>query len=375
VAKIAHVITGLDTGGAELMLARLLGPLAREGLDAEVISMTDAGPVARLIAQQGVNVRTIGMRRGAPTPAGLARLGRALREAQAQLVQTWMYHADLAGGLAARLAGGPPVVWGIRNSTFDPRHTRLMTRLTARACALASRWLPARIVCCSESAMRVHARLGYDAARMLVIPNGFDVERFRPDPDARASVRAALGLPPGAFVIGMVGRLDPQKDHATFFDAVRRLDRDDTWFVLCGRGVSADEPVLARALEATGRAANFRLLGERDDVPALTAAFDVATSSSAYGEAFPNVVGEAMACAVPCVVTDVGDSAYLVAGTGRVVPARDPGALAAAWRDLLDLAPDERAALGRAARARIAADFALPAVAHRYAELYRGVLA
>jgi len=372
--RIAHVITGLDTGGAELMLARLLAPLRSEGFESSVLSLTDIGPVGARIGSLGVDVRAVGMRRGVPTPAGLWRLAGALREARAQLVQTWMYHADLAGGLAGRMAGRLPVVWGIRHSTFDRRHTRALTRLTARTCAVLSHWLPRRIVCCSRAAMQVHAGLGYAKEKMLVIPNGFDAGQFHPDGAARDAVRSELGLPADARVIGMVGRFDPQKDHATFIEAARRLARADAWFVLCGRGVRGDNPALSALLRAAGLSERFRLLGERDDVPALTAAFDVATSSSAFGEAFPNVVGEAMACGVPCVVTDVGDAAAVVADTGAVVPARDPAALAGAWREMLDLPAERRAQMGAAARRRIEDNYALPMVARRYADLYREVL-
>jgi glycosyltransferase involved in cell wall biosynthesis len=146
-------------------------------------------------------------------------------------------------------------------------------------------------------------------------------------------------------------------------------------FLLAGDGVEPHNTQLSAWIAETGVAERFHLLGARDDMHRLTAALDVALVSSAFGEAFPLVVGEAMACAVPCVVTDVGDAAFMVGDGGRVVPARDPAALAEAALELLTQRPQERAALGQRARERIASEFELSAVVARYADLYDEVLA
>lgn len=371
--RVQHVITGLDVGGTEIMLCKLLAGMDRGRFEHTVTSLTDLGPVGERIRALGVTVRALGMKRHRPGPAGVLRLARQLRRERVDVVQTWLYHADLVGGLAARLAG-VPVVWGLRQSNLGRAVNKVRTLAVARLGAGLSHWLPRRIVCCSHAARAAHVRIGYARERMVVIPNGFEIDRFRPDPQARRSVRAELGLSADARVIGLIARFDPQKDHAGFVRAAGLLHRraPDVHFLLCGDGIDRSNVALGRWIEQAGVAEQCHLLGRRDDVARLTAALDVATSSS-VGEGFPNVIGEAMSCGVPCVVTDVGDSAQIVADTGYVVPPADAQALAAAWENLIARTPAERATLGASARLRIEQHYTLAAVARRYAELYEEV--
>lgn len=368
--RVLHVISDLPVGGAELMLFRLLSRTTHESA---VVSLKSVGPVGERLRARGVPVDALGLRGGVPDPRGLARLARRIRGFRPDVIQTWMYHADLLGGLAARLATRAPVLWNLRQSNLDPAGSKRTTIWTALLCARLSHHLPEGIVCCSDSARTVHAALGYDERRMLVIPNGFDTDAFRPDPAARAEVRRSLGLESDAPLIGLAGRFDPQKDHRTFAAAAARLlrERPDVHFVLCGRGIEPGNPELARILNDAGVAHRAHRLGCRDDMPRITAALDLATSSSAFGEGFPNVIGEAMACGVPVVVTDVGDSAALADGCGVVVPPRDPAALAAAWQRILALDEARRYALGAAGRQRILREFSLEKAVARYEDLYR----
>jgi glycosyltransferase involved in cell wall biosynthesis len=366
--KIVHIITNFVMGGAEMMLCKLLSRADRTRVQASVISLVDVGPVGERARDLGVPVRSLGLRRDLSASLAIPRLARWIRRERPDVVQTWMYHADLIGGLAARLASGVPVAWNIRHSDLDPRDSRRTTIWTARACARLSRRIPARIVCCSDSAFRVHSDLGYDAARMVVIPNGFDVSRFRPDPIARRSLREELGLADDAPLIGQIGRFDPQKDYHNFIRAAAllRATHPEARFVLCGDGLTRENAQVQDWLDEAGLDSRVHLLGRREDVARVHAALDILTLCSAFGEGFPNVVGEAMASGVPCVVTDVGDSAMIVGDTGRVIPARDPGALADAWRSMLGLGPEERARLGEAARERVVRNFELDAIVDRY---------
>lgn len=277
--------------------------------------------------------------------------------------------------MAARWAGDIPVVWGIHHSNLDPKGNKRTTIWTAGICARLSHRVPAKIVCCADVSRAVHAELGYASKKMLVIPNGFDLNVFRPDPTARKSVRWELGIPQDALLIGMIGRFDPQKDHRNFVAAAARLviDFPDVNFLLCGDGVTWDNAELVSWIEAAGVRQRFHLLGRREDVPRLMAVLDIASSSS-NSEAFPLVIGEAMACGVPCVVTNVGDSALIVGDTGRVVLPRNPEALSAAWRELLEMGPQGREHLGQAARWRVEMNFSLPIVASRYESLYKEIL-
>ncbi|MGO9201963.1 MAG: glycosyltransferase family 4 protein [Limisphaerales bacterium] len=372
-----HIITGLFLGGAEMMLFKLLSRWDRSRFSGAVVSLIPLGPVGERIAAQGIRVSSLNMRRGLPNPLSILRLAGQIRAFAPDVVQTWMYHADLLGGLAAQAAGRPPVVWGVHNTTLVPGKSGASAIWSARACARLSLFLPKRILCCSESARRVHGALGYDMGRMRVIPNGFDLEEFKPDPLARWAVRQELGLDANAILLGLIARFDPQKDHGTLIRASARLR--DPWpqlhFVLCGEDVTWANRELADRIEKAGMRARFHLLGRRLDIPRVAAALDVACLCSAYGEAFPLVLGEAMACGVPCVVTDVGDSAAVVGETGIVVPPAEPEALAAGIDRLLEMGPEGRRKLGDAARARVLENFSLDRVVREYQGLYCQVAA
>jgi glycosyltransferase involved in cell wall biosynthesis len=375
--RITHVIDGLSVGGAEVMLANLLRRLDPAAIRSEVISLTDIGPVGRTIEGLGIPVRALGLR---PTPAGAlggARLPLWVRRSRPDIVQTWLYQADLLGGLSARVASRrAPVIWGVHRSDLDPTWTKPRLARVARLCALASRRVPTRIVCCSEDAARRHIALGYASDLMAIIPNGFDISAYAPDEQARASVRAELGVAPDVLLVGMVARFDPQKDHANVLRAAIELARThpDAHVVLCGAGVDRTNADFTRLVDELPGPERLHLLGLRRDIPRIDAALDVAVLSSRGGEAFPLAIGEAMASGVPCVVTDVGDAASLVGDTGTVVTSRDHVALADAIRALLDLAPEERRALGRAARARVEQHFELDQAVDRYRALYDEVL-
>jgi glycosyltransferase involved in cell wall biosynthesis len=367
--RIVHVITGLPVGGSQMMLSKLLSAMDRQSWEPEVISLRDVGEMGERIRSMGIVVRALEMRESLGDAAALPKLIGWLRDRPPHLVQTWLYHADLIGGLAAWWTR-VPVIWGIRQSDLAPRDTKRSTLWIARTCARLSHRIPRRIVCCSEAARRFHTAMGYASEKMVVIPNGFDLRSFHPDPEARESVRRELGLPATAPLIGLVARFDTEKDHRTFVQAAARLHalKPEVHFLLCGQDVDSSNPQLGAWLASDEIRSRCHLLGPRDDIPRLTAALDIATSSS-YGEGFPNVVGEAMACGVPCVVTDVGESAAIVGDTGLVVPPKDPAALADGWRALLE-APATRERLGSAARWRVANEFDITRIANRYSTVY-----
>src|SRR6266436_3639014 len=370
--KVMHVITTLGPAGAETMLCRIASGMDGTRFENEVVSLTGVLDLAERMQEIGVRVRTLGMKKSVPNPLLVMRLAQWIRELKPDVIQTWMYHANLVGALAARLAGDVPVVWGIHHSALDPRINKRRTMLVNRVCAFLSRRFPARIVCCSEASLRIHGSLGYCAEKMVVIPNGFDLEKIKPDPDARASVRQELGIPLDAPLVGIAARFHPQKDHRNFVRAAARLHKQmpDVHFLLCGLDINWQNTRLAGWIEAAGIRDRCHLLGLRRDVSRLFAGIDIATTASISGEAFPLVIGEAMACGTPCVVTDVGDSALIVGETGRVVAPGDPDALAEEWRKLVAAGPGVRRSLGMAARRRVQQHFALPAIVERYQTIY-----
>lgn len=372
---IVFIITGLSTGGAETMLLKVLERLDRQRFAPHVISLTTLGELAPRIAALDIPLDALGMSPGWPSPLRFFRLLQMLKRLHPDVVHTWMYHADLLGGLAARLAGVSALGWCIRNSNLDQDKTKLSTRAVVSLCASLSKWVPSRILSCSEKALQVHVALGYAAEKMLVVPNGFDLARFKRDDEARKRVRTELGVEVAAPLVGLIGRFDPQKNHAGFFEVAGALHRDlpQVHFVLAGQGIDMGNAALLQAITRAGVLANTHLLGLRSDMPELMAALDVLASSSSYGEAFPNVLGEAMACGVPCAVTDVGDSAYIVGDTGRVVASADMVGLAAALKALLALPAAEKSALGE--RARVAEHFAMGGVVQQYEGFYASLLA
>lgn len=375
--RVAHVITGLGTGGAEHSLLKVARGLAErapgERWRSEVFPLLAGGPVAEGLAEIGVPVRPVGMRRGVPSPAALWRLRGLLRRARPDLVVGWMPHGNLAARLAGLLGGfGAPLIWSIRDSNASPS-----SRLGRGVLRFGARLAPGvdALVFNSRTGRDRYAERGYRAPRVEVIPNGFDAERFRPRPEARRALREELGLPPETPLVGLVARYEPIKDHPTFLAAAARVAAD--WpaarFVLAGRGADAANAELTARLGALGLEERVFPLGERRDVPEVQAALDVACLSS-WAEGFPNVVGEAMASGVPCAVTDVGDAAWLVGETGEVAPARDPRGLAAAVLRLAAEGPEGRERRGRAARRRILADFTLEAMLTRYHQLFEETL-
>jgi glycosyltransferase involved in cell wall biosynthesis len=372
---VTLIITSLDTGGAQRMLLKLLRCVDRTKFSIHVISLTGEGDLGKDLTALDYPVSAIRMQKGVfGGIGGFWRLIMELRRIRPDIVQTWMYHADFLGGLAAKVAGVDLICWNIRHSNLDNDKNKQSTIRIARACALISSWLPRVIVTNSNRAKSVHARLGYALHKFVVIPNGFDVSEFAPNKSAKVSVCAELGISAASPVVGFVGRLDPLKNHAGFLEAaalvLQRLP--GTHFILAGTGVVRGNPSLDPAL-STLPSGNVHLLGPRTDMPRLMSAFDVFAMSS-LGEAFPNVLGEAMLCGVPCIATDVGDCAEILGNGGTIVHPGDPAALAGAISELLMMSPSARDKLGELGRARAIELFELGQVTRRYERVFEGML-
>jgi glycosyltransferase involved in cell wall biosynthesis len=338
-ARVMYIINDLSIGGAEMMLYKLLGETDRTRYCPTVISLMHHSALRERIEALGIAVYTTKMR---------ASVFSSPR---------------------------PPILWSIHYSISSLKAEKRLTAAAIRVCGFLSK-LPAKIIFVSRAAQLQHKTLGYSLENSCVIPNGIDVTEFVPSNEARLSVRSELGLPENAFLIGIMGRYHPTKDHSNFLRAAALLSRlhPEAHFLLTGRKVDRENRTLCQSIQELGLERQTHLLGERHDMPRLAASLDVFSLSS-YVESCPNVIGEAMSCGVPCVVTDVGDAAWILGNTGRVVPPRDPGALAAAWKEMIDLGPRGRQALGREARSRVIERFTLKSVAARYDALYENALA
>lgn len=374
--RIAHVITGLGQGGAEAVLFRL-ATYAETPTRHVVISLTDEGVYGPRLRAAGITVHTLGLARGRITLGALLQLRALLRDEAPDAVQTWMYHADLIGGVAARLAGIRAVAWGIRNSGNHLDRSSRSARLVLGLCARLSAWVPRAIVCAAQDAAKRHQALGYRGQKMVVIPNGYDLSRYAPDPEAGARMRARWEVPQDAVLVGCVARWDPLKDHANLLGALALLRQQQGGAavrgVLVGRGMTPANGELLALIEAQGLTGSVLLAGPSDDIPAVMNALDVHVLSSC-AEGFPNVVAEAMACGTPCVVTNVGDAAYIVGETGVVVPPQQPQALAKGMAQMLArIAGDGRAATGEPGRQRVLSMFDLTRMVQAYETVWRRI--
>jgi len=373
--RVLHVINDLSIGGTEMTLYKLLSRTDRDKFKPTVISLNGVGKLGDRVKQLGIAVEAVGLKSGWRS-LSLLRLARLARRIEPDLIQGWMYHGNLAAQFAGLFVSRPvSIIWNIRQSLYTLDDEKPATARAIKLGARLSGW-PSRILNNSQKSVSQHAAIGYETSRTVVIPNGFDTESFNPSTESRVSVRAELGMPAETILVGRIGRYHHTKDHATFMRAAALLlnDYPDTQFLLAGKDVDWNNGELRTLVQDLGLVERVHLLGERLDMPRLTAALDIATSSS-QAEGFPNVIGEAMSCAVPCVVTDVGDSVWLAGDTGRAVPPQDPEALAVAWKDVIGLGTEGRRGLGAAARTRVMRRFSLASVVDQYESLYQLVIA
>lgn len=358
------------------MLLKLIEARRNPRLRPVVLSLMTPGVVADRIRAHDVVVRSLGMPEGTLSAAAPFRLLRETRRLRPDLIQGWMHHGNLAATVAAQAVPGRiPVVWNVRHSLVSLSREKPLTRAVLRLGALLSR-TTAAIVYNARVSAEQYERFGFHPGRTTVIPNGFDCDRFRPAPDARRLLCRSFGAGEETYLVGMVARHHPMKDVVNLIEAARRVRAAgfDLHLLLIGRGYEAPPAeVMAAAREALP-ADRLTLSGERLDVASWLPGLDLLVLPSAWGEGFPNILGEAMACGVPCVTTDVGDSAWIVGPHGTVVPPQDAEALAEGIIGLLDLAPEARRQLGEAARARVTELFSLSRVTERYEALYEGLI-
>ena len=375
--KVLHVITELNVGGAEVMLAKLLSAMDRGCFNHSVLSLQNKGPMGAQIEEMGIPVYELNLHRPFSIIRAVPRFRVLLSQQRPDLIQGWMYHGNLAASLFRFLnVRNRPVIWNIRCSLNSLKQVKRLTQMVVRIGALFSGGAAGIIYNAHVSADQ-HAAIGYFPGKAHIIPNGFNLRRFRQNVHARQKLRSELRVPKDGILLGLIARYHPMKDHVNFLKAASLIakERANVQFLVLGRDVDKRASGLIRLVETLGLTGRVTCLGERSDVEFFYPALDIASLSSSYGEGFPNVIGEAMACCIPCVVTDVGDCRRLVGKTGIVVPAKDPVALKKGWDKLIDKGKMERAKLGMAARRRIFENFAISKVARQYEELYQKLTA
>ncbi|RUT03106.1 glycosyl transferase [Dulcicalothrix desertica PCC 7102] len=374
--KILYITTGLYTGGAEVMLYQLLTRINREKFSPVVLSLMDNGTIGERIQSLNIPVHTIDMEPGKPTLVAAWKLIRTVNEIKPDIIQGWMYQGNMAAQFANLFNFKKiPVIWCIHHSINSLKSEKILTQILIKLGILVSK-LNYKVVFVSHNSKKQHEVLGYYPDNTCVIPNGFDTLHFQASLENKCQFRTELGLEPNTFLIGLICRYHPMKDHANFLKAAALLSEKfpHARFVLAGRDVDYSNQSLLELIQDLDISNKVYLLGERRDTSNIFSALDVLSVSSAYGEAFPLVIGEAMSCGIPCVVTNVGDSGWIVGNTGRVVQPRNPEALANAWQDLIAMGLAGREALGKAARERIINYFSLENIVWQYEKLYTEII-
>lgn len=367
------ISSGLGLGGAEVLLDQILEGIGQEIFNIKVISLTDMGEVGQRIKNKGFDVSVCNMHKVFNQPFALMQLICTIRDFSPDIVQCWMYHANFLGAVAARLAGVRKVVWGIHGLNLERGAVSARTHVISRMGALSSRFLPKKIIACARSAASEHIKIGYDQSRMVVIENGIDTERFKPDLGAGLATRRNWEVPDNVSVVGMMARFDPVKNHRGFIKMAETICRSihpNPIFVLAGPDVDIQNAEIKRWISETGLESRFRVIGtvrnQNDFYPAL----DIHVSPS-WNESFSLVTLEALACGVPSVVTNVGDCARVLGPGGIVVPVGDNYALGNAVKELLQMDTTIKVELCKKGRLHVVENFSIQRVRQEYINLYQ----
>jgi len=374
--KVLHIITDLRGGGGQSILSQLIknSRECNDGIEHEVISLMQTTGVGDQIRAQGVSVTGLGMNRGLPGPSTMLRLYRLIKNSKADVVQTWLYHADLLGGIASRLAGVRRIFWGVHHAQGE--NLSPGTRLVVKLLSLLSGSVPRYIICCAETALAVHQKLGYQSGKLVCVPNGVDLTHYKPAPDVSQprTLSISAAFEDDVFLFSCVARWHPDKDIPTLLRAISELKkRTERRFhlLIAGTRLDSSNQELQQLIDSLDLKEHVTLLGRRDDINSLFNAVKVNVLSSS-SEARPGVIAESMATGTPCIVTDVGDARLMVADTGWVVPASDPKALAEAMETAMkEQNRHQREKRSQACRDRASSEFDLVVMTRQYAALWR----
>lgn len=368
--RILHFITDLEIGGAETRLLRLIEYGNSNLFQHTVVSLMDEGTYGIKLKNMGVTVETLDITYQKPWRFLPWNSSALIRKYNPDIIIGWMYHSNLVAIISSMYRTKKiPILWNVSHSIYDLKQEKPLTRFIIGLLAKYSKYTT-KILYNSYTSLQQHTAIGYSADRSMVVPNGIDCEKFSPSAEARRKIRTSLNISDNVLLVGIVGRYHPIKGYDIFLRSALQILEYNTSvkFVLVGRDVEWSNPALAQIVPAEKRV-HFFMLGERNDVNTIMPAFDMAVSSS-RSESSPNVVGEAMACRVPCIVTDVGDSAKIVGDTGLVVPPGDHNALSEAIKTLMKLPSSERNKLGIRARERIINEYSLYMMISQYEKIF-----
>ncbi|MEE9326704.1 MAG: glycosyltransferase [Cocleimonas sp.] len=366
--KVAHISTSLNTGGAEVQLLRLLGKLDKNKFEMIVISLHEETYLADEVRKLGIPVHSLYLKKN---PLNIRKAYTILKEFNPDVIHGTMYEGGVVGTLFNKfLPKKPPVIWTVHEPLEHYDKEPLRKRLQLRSWGLMSK-KPACMMYVSNLNKEQHLDWGFDNDKALVIPNGVDTDKCFPNKEAGLKVRESLNIPKSAFVIGKIARFHRQKNHLGFLHSAAILTKKHphVHFMLVGTNVDKENKELTDLISKLGLEEKVHMLGNRQDIPDVVNAFDLATLTS-FGEAFPLTLGEAMVSGIPCVATNVGDNDYIIGDTGIITAIDDDPAMAAAWQKMVEMDKAEFKALGQAARQRTLENFTLEQQVKQHQDLY-----
>ncbi len=369
--SVIFIISGLGTGGAEMMLFKLISNIDKDKLDIKaIISLSKNNNELSYFKNIDIKIINYNFRNIIFIPYNFLRLIFYLRKSNVNIVHTWMYHADLIGGIASKFAGVKIVIWGIRNSYLSTLYNKKLTKYIVLLCSKLSYFIPNIILSNSENSAKDHIKIGYKKSIFRIIPNGFDLKKFN-DNSTKINLRQLLDLDENAILISHIARYHPQKNHFGFVEAAHNIKilYPNIHFIMIGSNVDMNNTDLVRKINLLNLESNFHLLGLIENISDIISNFNYFVSTS-YGEAFPNVIGEAMASNVICISTNVGDCAEIISKYGFITEDTSSLSISNSIFDALSMTNDEMNTMKKNAKERIQTKYNIINISNEYLKLY-----
>jgi glycosyltransferase involved in cell wall biosynthesis len=372
--RVVFLVRSLNFGGVERQLVTLAKGMDKSRFEVVVVCFYGGGPLETELVQAGIRVIALGKHSRWDVAGFLWNLSHTIGQLKPDILHGYLPVPNFLAALLKLVHSSMRVVMGVRTSGKDLARYDWTFRASFWLERLFS-GLADLIILNSQAGKTAYAKKGFRAEKMMVISNGIDTGIYYPKREAGETLRKEWGVPATAVLVGIIGRLDPMKGHQVFLQAAAGLDNPQgIRFAVVGDGSPVYRQSLVDLASSLGFANRLVWAGSRMDVSRVYNALDICCSASLFGEGFPNVVGEAMACGIPCVVTNVGDSAWVAGGTGRVVAPNDCIALSEGLARMCELSGEERCGVGQQARKRIVENFSVELMVRRTEEALEALL-
>jgi len=372
--KILHIIIGIDVGGAEMMLLKVVNGLSKRGHVQLIISLTGNNTLKESFEKAGAEVKCLNLQKYSQILKMLYKIRKYQKTFQPDIIQSWMYHADSIAAITKPMK--VPLIWNVRHSLDDYDNESTVVLFLIRLASILSLRVT-KILFNSEKSLTQHIAKGFPQSKSYVIPNGFDPERFSPNILINKENKKKLKIEEDAFVIGHIGRYHIVKNHKSLLESIAILEKKNLnrkiVLLLAGKDVDENNVELADRIHRNSLKSRVILLGAISEPEKIFPIFDMFCLSS-YSEAFPNVLGEAMSCGVPCASTDVGDAKRIIGDTGVIMSSPSSTDIAEAIYNLISLSIHQRLILGEKARQRIIDLYSIEKIIDQYEQLYTKLL-